>query len=87
MTAMLTTGTGCAGHVVIEPGGDGALGDAAMDVDHGDAQFCNNDAGLNSGYCLPGYHCELYQGMSYLWNVCCPADEDGGGLECQAPNH
>ena len=88
LVAMLSLGvTACAAQVVIQPGGLDAGSDAGSDVDHGDAPFCDNDAGLNGGYCPPSYHCELFQGQMYLWNVCCPAGEDGGGVDCQGPSH
>ena len=80
----------CAARVVTEPGGvDSGSSDASgsNDVDHGDAAYCANDAGLDYGYCLPGYHCELFYGKQYVWNFCCPAGEDGGGHDCQAPSH
>ena len=74
---------------VVGPGTvDGSSADAtSSDVDHGDAAFCDDDAGLDYAYCPDGYHCELAQGQQYAWNVCCPLGEDGGGHDCRSPTH
>ncbi|HEY1955041.1 MAG TPA: hypothetical protein VGH28_05500 [Polyangiaceae bacterium] len=70
---------GCAARLVVDPGGDGGADAKALsDVDHGDAPFCDDDAGLEPGYCPPGWRCDLWQGAQYVWNVCCAPGQEAG---------